>query len=94
MIVMAKFKDIILNSCYLKARELAADNFSDYFYSRDSYGPRFPHRGAGHRDAYWNGRQIDSDRARYVRGSIAYAFWRAGRDDRKEDMKRKRATLS
>lgn len=50
------FRDPTLAACYAVARRMAADNFSNWYYSKGELGPRWPHRGAGHRDAYWTGR--------------------------------------
>jgi hypothetical protein len=80
-----KFKDRTLAACYASARQMAADNFSTYYYSRAAggFGPCWPHRGAGHRNAYWNGRQ--GARCTYLRTSPAYAYWAAGQDDMRQD---------
>ena len=79
------FKNPGLAACYAVSREQGADNFSTYYYSKTPIGPRHPTRGAGHRDAYWNGRLGVDPAKRYVRGTFAYAYCAAGADDRKTD---------
>ena len=79
------FKDKTLADCYSVARKLGADNFSEFHYGIGETGPRWPRRGAGHRNAYWNGRM--GGPCRYARTWPAYAFWAAGVDDRKADLK-------
>ena len=93
----ARFKTPELQAMYAKARELGADNWSDFYIARLSSGPRLvgpfpPRTGAGHRCAYWAGRLGQGslyDGSRGGRGTYGYAAWAAGADDRKADLKRK-----
>lgn len=78
------FKDRTMAACYEAARRVAADNFSEFYYGAGALGPRWPRRGAGHRDAYWNGRAGQDPRKRYPINSPAYAFCAAGADDAKD----------
>lgn len=73
-------------ACYEVARRVAADNFSDFYWSQSEFGPRWPRRGAGHRHAYWNGRT--GCRSTFVQNSPAHAYWAAGVDDRRDDIQR------
>jgi hypothetical protein len=73
---MTAFKDKGLQKSYEMARKSGADKSSTFYIEGR------PHRGAGHRVAYWNGR--NGIKAMYLRNSLAYAFWAAGRDDLRE----------
>lgn len=73
------FKHPQLQSQYEMCRQLGNDTSSGFY--RDGR----PRRGAGHRDAYWNGRH--GNPSRYIKDSLSYASWAAGRDDRKLDVK-------
>jgi len=72
-----RFKDPKLQQFYENCRRLGKDPSSEFYYAGR------PHRGAGHRNAYWNGRQ--GLPCRYIRGTFAYSAWAAGQDDRKEE---------
>lgn len=92
-----RFRTPELQAMYAKARELGADNFSSFYVATLSSGPRLwgpfpPRTGAGHRCAYWDarrGRRSLYDGSRGGRDTYGYAAWRAGADDRADDLKRK-----
>ena len=76
-----RFKDRHMQAIYEACRRMGADNFSEFYYSAKAMGPRWPRRGAGHRNAYWNGRQ--GKPTSWARNSLAHAAWAAGQDDMK-----------
>ena len=69
----ARFKDRSMQMMYETCRRLAADAASEFYHDGAARS------GAAHRNAYWNGRRGFG--ATFRRGSLAYACWRAGRDD-------------
>ena len=90
------FRTPELAAMYAKCRELAADNWSEFYAARFTsgmrpMGPNPPRPGAGHRCAYWAGRRGERslyDGSRGGKGTYGYAAWRAGADDRKSDQRR------
>lgn len=77
-----RFKDPMMRRCYEAAMTQAADNFSDYYYGTGKDGPRWPHRGAGNRCAFWDG--YNGKKTMYSGpGTLGYAFYRAGQDFRR-----------
>jgi hypothetical protein len=75
-----RFKDSQLQKFYEQCSRLAADRSSEFYFT-DRDGTRQPRRGAGHRCAYWNGRQgLPSS---WPRNTFAHAAWAAGQDDAK-----------
>ena len=78
---MTKFKDKSMQQVYETCRRLAADPTSEFYYNG------LPRSGAGHRNAYWNGRRGAPPKL-YLRGSLSYACWRAGADDYKASGKK------
>lgn len=88
------FRNPMLAVMFDTCLKLAADNFSEFYYSRRASktdkvgpGPRWPRRGASHRHAFWNGfyacyRPDGSPTA--VPGSLSYAAFRAGEAFRKQ----------
>ncbi len=77
------FSDKTMMACYTKARELASDNFSEFYYACGSDGPRWPHRGAAHRCYYWNGRTGKGIVPH--KSWVGYAFYAAGVDDARSE---------
>ena len=70
---MARFKDPKMQRMYEFCRAGGADRTSEF------YDGIRPHRGTGYRNAYWLGRF--GHPTRYLRTSLTYAAWAAGRDD-------------
>lgn len=70
-----RFKNRNQQRFYEIMRTLAKQQDSDLYLAS---GAR--RTGAAHRNAYWQG--LDGHPARYIRDSLCYACWRAGRDDR------------
>lgn len=87
---MTAFKNPMLAGCFADVSKAARDNFSRLYvapvlfkrgYER-THGPNYPHRGGSTlHHAFWNG--FKSDRPATVRGSMAYAAWRAGQEFRR-----------
>lgn len=80
------FKDRSMSGLYTACRDAAADNWSEMYLSRTTaginpMGPNMPRRGAGHRCAYWDGRQGVRSLYSRAHGTLGYAAWAAGRDD-------------
>ena len=71
-----KFKDRAKQTMYEVCRRLGADRTSEFWVQPAGTVPR---RGAGHRNAYWNG--YNGEPSRYLRTSLNYAAWAAGRDN-------------
>lgn len=72
-----RFKDKARQAAYEIARRLGADKSSTF------YVDGRPHRGAGHRCAYWDARE--GKPSTYSEPTFAaYPYWRAGVDDREE----------
>lgn len=72
-----RFRDADRQKAYEQARRSGADASSTYYHQGK------PHRGAGHRCAYWDARE--GKPSTYSDPSIAaYPYWRAGADDRTE----------
>lgn len=76
---MSHFADRSMKKMYDACRSFGADKNSSFYIQGK------PHRGAGHRCAYWNGR--NGLPSRWLKNSLAYAAWAAGRDDRRKDTK-------
>ena len=80
----ATFRNPRMQRFYEDCRRLAADQTSGFWYD-DGKGGRTPHRGAGHRVRYWNGRSgLPFHIGRISpadRQLIGYAAWLAGRHD-------------
>lgn len=74
---MTTFKDRDLQRLYKACRRFGSDKSSTFYLSNG-----LPHRGASHRCAYWDGR--GGRKSPYPRGTLGYAAWAAGRDDRKQ----------
>jgi hypothetical protein len=72
-----KFKDRTMQAMYENCLRLGADTSSEFYFT-DRDGSRSPRTGAGHRFAYWNGR--NGKPASWARNTPAYACWAAGRD--------------
>lgn len=70
---MTRFKDSGLQKMYAACRKFGADTSSSFYIEGR------PHRGAGHRCAYWNGRQ--GKPSSWPRNTLAHAAWAAGQDD-------------
>lgn len=68
------YKDRHLQRMYDACRELSHDTSSELYYNGK------PRRGAGHRNAYWDGRS-GTPNHKYERGTFAYVCWAAGKDD-------------
>ena len=69
-------RDPRLAQHYDDCRRLAADPTSSFWHDGR------PARGAGHRAAYWDGRDGVPNH-KHPRLTFAWAAWHAGRDDRK-----------
>ena len=69
-----RFKDKSKQAVYETCRRLAADPTSEFYHQGK------PRSGAGHRNAYWNGRRGLPAKL-FPRDSLSYACWRAGADD-------------
>jgi hypothetical protein len=95
---MSKFKNPMQQAMFETCLRLAADNFSEFYYShrpgeryadavgKSGMGPRWPRRGAGHRHAFWNGyfgAYRPDGSPTAVPGSLAWAAFRAGEAFRK-----------
>jgi hypothetical protein len=93
------FKNRLTAPMWDTCLKLAADNFSEFYYSHrppptqydrvgtTGMGPRWPRRGAGHRHAFWNGyfgAYRPDGTPTAVPGSLAYAAFRAGEAFRKQ----------
>lgn len=82
-----RFKTPALQQMYDTCLRLAADNFSEFYYSKPQgrgeigAGPRWPREGATHRHHFWNGWK--GARASHVSGSLVHAAYRAGQDFKK-----------
>lgn len=85
------FKDRMMAAMYEGCRKAARDNWSEMFLVKNTagliYGPHTPRRGAGHRCAYWDGRQNRPSLYARAKGTLGYAAWSAGADDAKERAK-------
>jgi hypothetical protein len=68
----AHFKDPNMQKTYDDCRRFGADQTSVFWWNGK------PSRGNGLRSAFWNG--YDGQPSRYLRNSLAYAAWAAGRD--------------
>lgn len=84
---MARFRDPMMRGIYDGCRSQARDNWSDFFQAKTTaglnpMGPNAPRRGAGHRCAYWDGRMGRMSMYARAQGTLGYAAWRAGHDDR------------
>jgi hypothetical protein len=83
-----RFRTPQLQVMFETCLRLAADNFSEFYYSkplgpdRVVYGPRWPRRGAAHRHHFWNG--FLGGRASFVTGSLVHAAYRAGQEFRRQ----------
>jgi hypothetical protein len=71
---MTRFKDPAMQATYETCRRIAAERGGELF----KYDGKFPRRGGGMSSAFWNG--YDGQPTRYLRTSLAYAAWAAGRD--------------
>jgi hypothetical protein len=86
-----RFQTPQLQFMYDACLRLAADNFSEFYYSKPlargdvGPGPRWPHEGATHRHHFWNG--YKGARATHVQGSLVHAAYEAGRQFRRERSK-------
>jgi hypothetical protein len=67
-----QFKNPSLQGTYQACLDAVADQTSNFWWNGK------PSRGDGLRSAFWSG--YDGQPSRYVRGSLAYAAWAAGRD--------------
>ena len=78
------FKNKRMQAAYDTARNLGNDVTSEF------YREGRPRTGASHRVAYWHGRSgiTDSLYARAARGTLGYAFYAAGRDERRADKRK------
>lgn len=71
-----RFKDPAMQRMYATCRALGNTVNSEFYHQGK------PRHGASHRNAYWNGREGKA--SRFVpRGTLAWAAYRAGCDDRK-----------
>lgn len=76
------FKNKTMRALYDACRIYGVITTSEFYHDG------IPRRGASHRVAYWKGR-AGEDLPKYIdRGTLAYAAFRAGRDERKEDEKK------
>lgn len=89
-----RFKDRMMQNAYEGSRKAAADNWSEFYFTKTTagqnpFGPNMPHRGAAHRCAYWDGRKGMSQ-SMYGRAKtmLGYAFFAAGAEDRKQALKK------
>jgi hypothetical protein len=87
------FRNKVMRGLYEGCQSAAANNWSEMYASKTTagvnpMGPNAPRRGAGHRCAYWDGRQDRPSLYERSQGTVGYACWAAGRDDRKEDRKK------
>lgn len=92
---MPRFKNKQLQLTYETCRRIARDNWSEFYRAKttagfNAMGPNAPRTGAGHRCAYWAGRFGEPTLYSGFRGSLGYACWAAGQDDRKEDFRNKK----
>lgn len=73
-----------MQKCYEAARLAGADPTSEFY--RDGR----PRTGASHRVGYWQGRSGTTNGlyARMGRDTLGYAFYTAGVDDRKDDIRK------
>ena len=76
------FPDPNWQSTYINARDLASDNFSN-FYTSAVVGPCAPDKTDRHKLFYWEGRNGSTRTP--ARGTLYWTFYAAGEDDRKED---------
>lgn len=78
---MVRYKDRMLERCYVDFQRFAADKTSElYWTTRD--GRLIRHHGATHRNAFWhgfNGHKVGG-RVPYMQGSQAWAIYMAGRE--------------
>ena len=72
---MVRFKDYRLQQFYETCRRLGTDTTTEFYHHGN------PRRGAGHRAAYWNGRE--GKPSSWPRNTFAHAAWAAGQDDGK-----------
>ncbi len=81
---MPKFKNPRMLAAYEAARLHGNDVNSEF------YCDGRPRTGASHRVAYWHGRSgiTTSLYARMTKDTLGYAFYAAGRDERKEDQRK------
>jgi hypothetical protein len=77
---MRHYKNKSLQTFYEACRKLGADPQSEFYFTDRDGITRRPRRGAGHRHAYWNGRQ-GAPNLLWSRGTFAYVAYMAGRDD-------------
>ena len=82
---MTVFKDKQMQKLYEICRRHGSVTTGEFYY----HG--VPRRGAPHRTAYWVGRSGEAQPNYIRRTSLAYACYRAGCDDRKEDAKKDNA---
>jgi len=78
----AAFKDKMMQRLYDDCRRLGVVATSEFYHNG------VPRRGASHRVAYWRGRAGEPLPKFIDRNTLAYAAFKAGRDERREDEKK------
>ena len=76
--IMARYKDRSMQTMFDACLADGADRTSEFFIDGK------PRRGAGHRNAYWNG--FNGVRLTYSPNTLAFACFMAGRENAKHEV--------
>lgn len=84
-----RYKDPTMEACYQNALKAAADPKSEFYYNGK------PHRGAGHRCAFWDGYNGLERSANVIPGTMSQAFFQAGKEwSRRQKVAAKKPVLA